>query len=584
MKKALRILILICIFVLLAASVCCADSVPNYPGSDDYHECAIFLNGEKLGRKAALIKGNIYVDIETLQSIGDTQALSFDTESMICRVDASKLNAFFGDEETTRFIKTHAGSVELPIKYFHTSFDETNRYYISLELVGQISRLSWTYKDDAKNKKGSVYIIPYSSFEGTFGIASGNESVVSGLESGGKAASFRENELLRIDNSGSTDSYYKVLNAAGETFYVNKSDLELATDPSQVYSFSRKYKKEDSFSEPINAMWSDLTECPAKIAGLDVIADHSIDQKDQSDGSCSNYSDYGIIQSAHAVGYKWWICAMDFNTANYGPYHNANLKSRAAANKTAAQYLLIACLYNADGLNIDYEGLSGIRNYYIYFVQTLCRHADKLGITMSVCTYYDNGNFGNNDNMYPLDIFGQCCDFVCEMTYDNSTVGASSGSVMPKWWWQDGTNFMASLMPKEKILMGIAYYSRTEFYAYGNWLYYDMWSNKGLYQNFTVDVKKWNENYGQYYIEGTNTGYRNPDGVLYAPGEMVITYFAEEERSSALKAQYIKDNHMGGTIGWMFNYVDPAYYPNYKKVFGAFNSIYHGSGSYSDYD
>ena len=559
----IAILILAAVFAL--AAFCYADTVPY---SSDYISCDIYVNGNLISQPATLANGNIYIDIDTLRTYGQTGGWVFDEDSENIWIAVSGLDIFLGDEDTTQFVKRNAGGIAVKLKYFNTSYDYDYRYYVSLGTVADIARLQWVYKD------GAVYIVPYSDYTGDFLLANGLEDVYTTASGDEKAVHFKENQMLRL--IGSEGDRYRVTDTSGTSYFVPKDQANILSDNSKVHSFSRRFRQKDVYDGPINAMWSDLSYCPEKIDGLDVLADVSFYPWASSDGSeyegCVNVCNYGIIQTAKARGYKWWLCAQNFNTGIKPTfdYIDHNLQDRATSRKLAAQYLFYACIYGADGINVDYEEMSSsTRNYFISFMQTLTKHADKLGLTTSVCTYC--GTVWNNATIYPYDIFGQCCDFICEMVYNEDI--SSSLSPMSRTYYETGTDYIATLSPKEKILMGVADYTRYTYWS-GDYMAGSIWLTlNGVWGDPEGMEMWWDEYTGQYYAEQPYVRYGT---------EYLAKFYVEESRSSALKAKYIMDNRYGGTIGWMYNYMSPSF-PEVRRMYDAYYSIYHNGGSYEDF-
>ena len=568
MNKILRLVIkaiVAAVFVLSITAFCHADTIP---AGSSYTPCDIYVNGSKISRTATIQTGNIYIDIETLQQYGDTESWIFDTDGENLLIGAADLDLFLGDDETTEFVKANAGTIVIQLKGISSNYDSVYRYYVSLGLVADIARLEWTYRD------GAVYIVPYESFSAPFALAKGTEDVYLS-ESGDERLPFlRENQLLRI--AGTSGDRTRLTDTAGNVMFVPSDQLTVISSSEEVHSYSRQYRRKDSFDQPINAMWSDLSYCPEKIDGLDVLADISFYPWASSDGSsyegCVNACNWGIIQTARSRGYEWWLCAQNFNTSQGHTYDHidSNLKDRAASKQLIAKYLLYTCLYDADGINIDYEEMdSSCRNYFITFMQTLCKHADKLGITTSVCTYC--GTVWNNATIYPFDILGQCCDFICEMVYNEDI--SSSLSPMSRPYYIAGTDYIGTLAPHERILMGVADYTRYTYWS-GDYMEGSLWLTlNGVWSDQEGMSMWWDEYTGQYYAEQPYVRY----GVEY-----LAKFYVEEARSSALKAQYILNGRFGGTIGWMFNYMSTSY-PEVRGIYDAYYRIYKGSGTYEDF-
>ncbi len=570
MKKHLRlaILIFVALFCVFAGPADAhAESVPNH---EDYTRCGIYVNGSKVSASAASRYGNLYVDIDTLQKYGSVSGWKFDTDAKVIKIKVSDLNVVFADAETTAFIKKNAGTVEIPLKYFHTDFDKTDKYYVSLGSVAQLARITWKYSG------GNVYLTTEKYYSGKFGTTDGTKTVISTLSDGGSLSGFYENETVSVVKE--TTSFYQVKDPQGKLFYINKADLQIKNTAAEIPNFCTTTKTKTTWDRPVSLMWSRTAECPEPIDGLDCFVNITLNQKASSDGSCINTTDYGFIQTAHANGFKVWICAQNGFSTDASDYIDSNLANKSAANRTIAQYLFYCAIYNADGISLDYEAMStsSSRDNFIYFVQTLCKYGHKLGLTVSVATYY--GTPYNNSHLYPFDIFGECCDYLLEMTYGEDFDASLSN--MSQKWWREGTDYIASKCPPEKVILGVAYHMRYTVWNSKNVM---MRSSKPSMRTIMKDLMTqnisyaWDETTGQYYAEEAGTYEEN--GVIKTG---TARYYLEEQRSGALKAQYIVDNHLGGTIGWEYDYL---FEPNDKfgDVFQAFYGIYEGGKTYADF-
>jgi len=570
MKKIRQttIFILLLITILFAmASFCYAETVPNY---EDYVECPIYVNNVKIAQPATSINGNIYIDIDTLQLIGSTSTWSFDTKSSYIWVDISNLNLFFGDDETTEFIKNNAGTVQFQLKKFSTTYDTTAKYYVSLGSVAELARLSWEYRN------GNVYINQYSQYEGNIALASGKEEVVQSLSSNNTESTecLYKNEVVTIVSE--TKSFYKIKTSSNEYLYVCKDDIQVLDSIKDIPDYSTDAKTKVEYDGPINIMWSRLKHCPDPINGIDVWVNININQYAENTGACKQTIDYGFIQSAHANEYKVWICAMNGFATTASKYISSNLASEAASNKTIAQYLFYAMVYGADGISLDYESMSYTNGKdkanFEAFVEKLYYYGNKLGLTISVATYY--GTAYNNLKMYDYAFLGAHADFLLEMTYGESTTYSLSN--MSQKYWKEGTDLIASKTDPKKVIMGVAYHMKyTVWDDQGNLLK----SSKPSMEQIYSDIVKynipltWDEYTGQYYAE---EAYTSQDGTVTGTGR----YYIEDTRSAALKAQYIVDSGLGGTIGWEYSYFD---YDEAMKTYAVYNAIYNHHATYNDF-
>lgn len=562
MKKTLLTVILLFIIVFSFCSFSYAEAVPNY---DDYVKCDIILNGKKIAQPATSVNGNIYIDIDTLKQIGKTDTWEFDTSSLYIWIDASELNLFIADEETTNFIKTNAGTIQIPLKKFNTPYDKTTRYYVSLGSVAKLARLSWYYKE------GKAYITQYSAIQDTIAFTSGNENAIKSFTNSDNSKGLYRNEIVTITKE--TTSFYQVKTGDGNVFYISKNELKPLESTDEIPDFASTGKRKDVFNRPIHCMWSRLKHAPEPTEGLDVLVNISLNSYPKDDGSCKQTMDFGFIQSAQDNGIKVWACAQNGFSTSAKDYISKNLASESARNKTIAQYLLYCAIYNVDGISLDYESMSYTNGHtkddFLKFVEDLCYYADKMGLTTSVATYY--GNSYNNSKMYDFEFLANHCDYLLQMTYGENYVYSLSN--MSKNYWQTGMNYIATKAPSEKVILGVAFHMRyTVWDDSGNLLK----SSKPKMKDILSDIEKnnipvtWDEYTGQYYAEEP---YESSDGLIKGLGR----YYLEEERSSALKAQYIVDNNFGGTIGWEYAYNDN------DKVYEAYHSIYNGEKTYSDW-
>ena len=132
--KVFSIAFLFAVLVILASAVCFADTPPAY---NDEVRIDVYVNGSKTSDVAYTIKGNIYLNLNTIRQYGDTTGITFSTSENKAYFNSSEMDMFFGDAETTNFIKNNAGRVYLPIKYFKSA------YHISLGSISQLCKIHY---------------------------------------------------------------------------------------------------------------------------------------------------------------------------------------------------------------------------------------------------------------------------------------------------------------------------------------------------------------------------------------------------------------------------------------------------------
>ncbi len=118
-----------------------------------------------------------------------------------------------------------------------------------------------------------------------------------------------------------------------------------------------------------------------------------------------------------------------------------------------------------DGVNIDFEFLGkDDRNNFTLFLRELKNTlgTDKeLSVALFACTKPESWLAG-----YDYPAIGEIADRVVIMAYDYSYKGSTAGPVAPLWWVEDVVAYTQSIIPAEKLLLGLPTYG----YDWGNGL------------------------------------------------------------------------------------------------------------------
>lgn len=117
---------------------------------------------------------------------------------------------------------------------------------------------------------------------------------------------------------------------------------------------------------------------------------------------------------------------------------------------------------NYEGVNIDLEGIySYNRTQFTTFMSELYSSLHSQGFVVTVAVpakTWDNPTDGWN-GAYDYKNIGKYSDKVIIMTYDYHWSGGESGSIAPIDWVQKVVDYTIQVIPKEKIVLGIAAYA-----------------------------------------------------------------------------------------------------------------------------
>jgi len=329
-----------------------------------YVETPVFFNGSATSETAWRIKGNVYITVGAMQRFGQSSKLTVSREDMCLYFDPAELDMNIGDSETTAFIQRYAGQCYIPLKSFK------NDIYVSLNAAAQLIHLDYYIE------AGSLYLsdgtggaAPDISFGGS--IKAGGARAAGSL-SGGAAANSKLSANTAVRKIGETASFYKVETRSGDVYYINKSDYSDSPAASAAstgspaagsdFVFTPK-NKDVHAGEKINMAWVHVSQETGVTSlipdtpnpGCEILSPTWLHQNVNGGGSIQNLCDRGFVDLAHENGYEVWIDVTNkFSAKGSTNYTSEVLADTNLRRKTIAQYLLYTCLYDGDGINIDY--------------------------------------------------------------------------------------------------------------------------------------------------------------------------------------------------------------------------------------
>lgn len=256
--------------------------------------------------------------------------------------------------------------------------------------------------------------------------------------------------------------FYLVRTNHGLLGYLDKSDVEFAEVKIETQSIiSRPSWK--PIGGKINLTWEYVnrhTANPASIGtlpGVNVVSPTWFHLKD-TEGNLENNADLSYVNWAHENGYQVW--GLITNRFDRDLTH-AVLSSTATRQKVIDQLLVLAQLYKLDGINIDFENMHlKDRDLLTQFVRELTPLAHEQGLTISIDVTIRSTS-ENWSMIYDRKALGEIVDYVAVMTYDEHWAASpKAGSVASLPWVERGLVGILEEVPREKVLLGIPFYTR----------------------------------------------------------------------------------------------------------------------------
>ncbi|SFR91213.1 glycosyl hydrolase family 18 protein [[Clostridium] aminophilum] len=342
----------------------------------------------------------------------------------------------------------------------------------------------------------------------------------------------------------SMENWSKIVTAKGFTGYVKTRSLTDFCDEEPDTGFTEPEYKTTMLKDKITMIWhqttsqaanAQLTNSLTGTKGVNVIAPTWFGMKNNS-GEYESIASADYVKTAHSLGMKVWP-VLD----NFGHDYSSNVNTEKLLSKTSVRTKLIknlmkeAATYGFDGYNLDFEGLkkeAGV--HYTQFIREMSVACRKAGLTLSVDDYPAE----SYNHFYNYQEQGVWADYVILMAYDEHYAGGEAGSVSSLSYVVDGIDNLLSMVPKEKIIAGLPFYTRLWTVSGENT------SSQALHmseanewvKNHDLDTV-WDEETGQNYAELEENGKKS-------------MIWLEDADSMKKKVQAVKAADVAGMAGW----------------------------------
>jgi len=262
--------------------------------------------------------------------------------------------------------------------------------------------------------------------------------------------------IMREENG-----WYWIETEKGEMGYINKKDVKL-TGIKWTESETEPYQPWNPLGEKIILTWEGAwgnTVNPAKLgemSGVQVVSPTWFSLAEN--GLVRNNADLRYVEWAHETGRQVW--GLFDNSFDKDLTHEFLSDSELRA-KAIQQLLTYVELYQLDGINLDFENMHlKDKDAYVQFVRELAPllHEKDRSISVNVTFISKSENWSM---VYDRKALGQIVDYVTVMAYDeNGTFSKNAGSVASIPWVEDGLIRILEEMPREKVILGVPFYTR----------------------------------------------------------------------------------------------------------------------------
>jgi spore germination protein YaaH len=510
----------------------------------DKNKLNLVIGGEIINETPRIMEDQILLSIDTIKKYFDPniywdkalKKVTITTKNRVIRMKTDSLNAKVNDKDVT---------LKIPVTV------ENNIVLIPIEFLSDFYKININY-----NKAGSVVIIDYKTSIKQIAtpitkgaVVRKGRSIHNPIIKKMDILSVKPEEIqLRI--FGENNGWYKVRTIDGSVGFIQKKFV--VVKKVVVKENSQPEEETNIIWKPaigkINLVWQMMYEPIKKLSrikkvdGLDVVSPTWF-QLENSTGELINRSESSYVVWAHKNGYKVWaLLSNDFTD----PVMTGKFLNNTDSRDRLIRYILMyASLYNLDGINIDFENINlEDKAALTQFVREITPFLKLQGLVVSIDVGIPDGS-DNFSKCYDRVAIGKVVDYVMLMAYDQHwRTSPEAGSVAQISWVEDNLAKTLNSIPKEKLLLGLPFYTR---------LWKEETDNTGKIKvsNPEVlsmeDVKKiisdnkasviWDNESGQFYTE-------------FKKDNSLFKIWIEDGNSIDLKSSLIQKYKLAGAASW----------------------------------
>ncbi|WP_066502235.1 glycosyl hydrolase family 18 protein [Abyssisolibacter fermentans] len=342
--------------------------------------------------------------------------------------------------------------------------------------------------------------------------------------------------------------WYKVKSEKGYVGYVLaskvtiKKDEEISEVDTKLNDLKEPWKPEGKIGfawEYVYKSTPDIKQ-DEKIEGLDVVSPTWFSITDKY-GFVKNKASFDYVKAAHEKGYKVWGLV---NNSFDKDLTREILLSKQAQDNIINQLLVYASLYDLDGINIDFENVYyEDKDMLTAFIKDLTDALKEENLVVSMDMTIPGGSL-TWSKFYDREKLGQIVDYCMVMTYDEHWASSpKSGSVASIGWVKKGVENTLKSIPKEKLLVGIPFYTRL-------WEETKLSNGKIKVKAKSLSMNSVNEKIEQYNLTPRWLDKEGQNYVEYVEGGKKYRIWIEDAKSIKLKSDLVDKYDIAGTAFW----------------------------------
>lgn len=361
--------------------------------------------------------------------------------------------------------------------------------------------------------------------------------------------------------------YYFVRTLDGFGGYIQKAYVKKENAKHVQIPFPKEVINLPAISKPIQMSWEAVytkTPNPSQLpimAGVNVVSPTWFRLKNEN-GDISNLLSSKYIKWAKQHHIQVWAL---FSNSSNPDLTKAAFSTFEKRQKIIQSIVKIANKEHLDGINIDIENVRPEDGPLVtQFVReiTALLHANHKYVSMDI-TFIAKGNWSE---FYEREKLGKIVDYLIIMAYDEHWANSPvAGSVASLPWVESGLKPILKLVPNDKIILGVPFYSR---------LWKEEWKDgKKNTSSRALTMNQANEWIKKHKVKVQMDSESGQHYVQYLDSKTNITYkmWIEDESSLAKRADIAGHNQLAGIASWARAFGNEHAFMSLQSTLSAYN-------------
>lgn len=495
-------------------------------------EVPVILQDTRIEEKGSMKDGHVYFPLSTVKKLFTDRFYYDYNENLLLYTNA--VTTVRSEVGSSSYTESGANA-----DFGHViSYEEGGSLFISIDYIKKFVNFSYELFEDP-------YHMQLYTEWGTKDVAAIKKPTAVRWRAGVKSeilTEVEEGDIVELLEP--LDDWMKVKTKDGFIGYLEQKFLKDETTEAEtpVTEVAPENFKSLNLNKKINLVWhnmeyvqgaSELYAACAKVKSVNVISPTWFWLSD-NEGNFDNVASAEYVDAAHAMGMDVWGLV-----ANFHSYTDVN--TEAVLTYTSKREHLVSGLveealqYKLDGINVDFESVPpSTGDAYIQFIRELSLACHENNLVLSVDNYVPT----EYTAFYNRKEQGIFADYVIIMGYDEHYAGSDAGSVSSMPWMVKGIQDTVSVVPKEKVINAIPFYTRVWKTTGGEV------SSEAVTMAVAADfltrnnlTAKWDDATNQNYAEMTS-------------GSTLYQVWMEDMESLKVRLNVIKESGIAGVAEW----------------------------------